>query len=444
MSLPRYPSYRDSGVPWLGNVPDHWKIRKFRYVFRESCEKIEREVVGPMLSVSGYRGIEVKEYDDENRMRLDEQLVGYRIVRVGQLVVNTMWLNYAGLGVSAHEGHVSPAYRSYAISKEVHGRFAHHLMRCGRYVQGYTQLLTGIRPNSLQMSRDDLMAFPVLLPPVSEQSAIALFLDRETAKIDALVGEQERLIAVLREKRQSVISQAVTRGLQCDVPMKESGMECLGRVPAHWKVVKLFHVLSEPPRNGISPEVFADGATPTFSIAAVRDGIVDINSHLKFVSLGTAEAGRFAVSVGDVLVLRGSGSKGLVGAAGQVVAPPPTGCIYPDILIRLRPAPRLSRSYLVASLNSAGVRPQIEAAAQTAAGIWKISGGALRELRLPLPPLSEQAAIEQHLQTETSSINRAIETAELAVELLQERRAALISAAVTGEIDVRQAAERAA
>ena len=218
MIFPCYESYKDSGVEWLGEVPEHWEIGKFRHNFSESPEKIETEAVGEMLSVSGYRGIEVKEYDDENRRRLDSELVGYRIVRPGQLVVNTMWLNYAGLGVSDFEGHVSPAYRSYWISEEFDKRFVHHLMRSDRYVKGYTKYLTGIRPNSLQMSRDNLMEFPVLKPPRPEQCTIAAFLDRETAKIDALIAEQQRLIELLKEKRQAVISHAVTKGLSTLAP----------------------------------------------------------------------------------------------------------------------------------------------------------------------------------------------------------------------------------
>jgi type I restriction enzyme S subunit len=244
MSFPAYPEYKDSGVVWLGGIPAHWNIKKFRYVFEESPEKITDEVVGDMLSVSGYRGIEVKQYDDEGRRRTDEELFGYRVVRPGQLVVNTMWLNYAGLGVSEHEGHVSPAYRSYWIDPAMDKRFIHHLMRSGTYVQGYTRLLTGIRPNSLQMGRDDLMVFPVLLPTKSEQTQIARFLDHETARIDALIEEQQRLIELLKEKRQAVISHAVTKGLDPTVPMKDSGVEWLGEVPAHWVVSRVKNVVS--------------------------------------------------------------------------------------------------------------------------------------------------------------------------------------------------------
>jgi type I restriction enzyme S subunit len=295
MTLPRYAKYKDSGVPWLGEVPEHWDVLKFRHVFTESPEKIENDVVGVMLSVSGYRGIEIKDYGDENRRRSDEDLVGYRVVRPGQLVVNTvlfeqsvdelsevneiielrvgrfplprgkksastdcpnttvntMWLNYAGLGVSDFEGHVSPAYRCYFIDGSFDKRFTHHMMRCGSFVLGYTKFLTGIRPNSLQMSRDDLMAFQLLNPPLAEQSAIASFLDHETGKIDELIAEQERLLALLAEKRQATISHAVTKGLNPDAPMKDSGVEWLGEVPGPWGVVlaKRISSIFVPQRN---------------------------------------------------------------------------------------------------------------------------------------------------------------------------------------------------
>ena len=199
MSYPSYPEYKSTQIAWLAQIPSHWSIDKFRYVFKESQEVIQNRVVGEMLSVSGYRGIETKIYDDENRKRTKEELIGYRVVRKGQLVVNTMWLNYAGLGVSELEGHVSPAYRSYWIERDVDKRFIHHLMRSSIYVQGYTQLLTGIRPNSLQMSRDNLLSFPVILPPKTEQTQIARFLDHQTARIDALIAKKHGVNEILVE-----------------------------------------------------------------------------------------------------------------------------------------------------------------------------------------------------------------------------------------------------
>ena len=194
----------DSGVSWIGSIPASWRVIPFRYVFTESSEVNGQEPVGQMLSVSGYRGVEPKVYDDENRRRTDAELETYRVVRPGQLAVNTMWLNYAGLGVSEHLGYVSPAYRAYSIDPRLDKRYAHHLLRSSVYVNAYTGALTGIRPNSLQMPRQTLQGWPVLVPPLEEQRRIAEFLDRETAQIDELIAKQEQLISTLAERRQGV------------------------------------------------------------------------------------------------------------------------------------------------------------------------------------------------------------------------------------------------
>ena len=259
MSFPPYEIYKSTEYDWLGTIPTSWRTQKFRHLFKESSEKIEGEVFGEMLSVSGYRGIQRKEYDDENRRRSEEDLVGYRIVRKGQLVVNTMWLNYAGLGFSELDGHVSPAYRSYWPKSDEYSKYLHYLLRSEHYVKGYTRLLTGVRPNSLQMSRDNMMSFPVVLPPKAEQIAIATFLDRETAKIDALIAEQQRLVELLQEKRQAVISHAVTKGLNPNAPMKDSGVEWLGEVPDHWDITPMRRVLIKI-EQGWSPECLASPA----------------------------------------------------------------------------------------------------------------------------------------------------------------------------------------
>ena len=276
------------------------------------------------------------------------------------------------------------------------------------------------------------------IPPSNEQTLIAAFLEREIAKIDELVAEQRRLIELLKEKRQAVISHAVTKGLNPHVPMKPSCIEWLGDVPEHWKVVKLTYLLATSPKNGISPEITAEGTTPTFSIAAVRNAVVDIHGHLKFANLNLADAASYFVRQGDILVLRGSGSKDLVGTAGIVLTVPPENCIYPDILIRIRPNQQIIPWYLVASLNSSAIRPQILNAAQTAAGIWKVSGGSLQETRLPCPPREEQLQIEAYLRNELTVFDALTSEVERAIDLLQERRTALISAAVTGKIDVRE------
>lgn len=435
MSLPRYAEYFESGIEWLGELPSHWRVRKFRHSFRESAEKIGGEVVGPMLSVSGYRGVEIKEYDDENRRRNEQELQGYRIVRQGQLVVNTMWLNYAGLGVSPHEGHVSPAYRAYEIAGDLEPRFVHHMMRSAEFVKGYTKFLTGIRPNSLQMGRDALMEFRLAEPPIEEQAAIADFLDRETSKIDALIAEQETLLALLAEKRQATISHAVTRGLDPNVPMKDSGIPWLGEVPAHWAVTRLRLIATV--QTGIAKgKDVADKSTirvPYLRVANVQDGYLALDDITE-IEIEPDQLSRYRLKPGDVLMNEGGDFDKLGRGAiwnGQI-----ENCIHQNHVFAVRPH-GVSPHWLTLVIGSAYAQFYFKGRAKQSTNLASISSTNVMELPVVLPPTAEQEASVEFIRDATVRIDALTAAACDAVELLRERRNALIAAAVTGQIDVR-------
>lgn len=430
MSFPAYPEYKDSGVGWLGEIPAGWEPRKFRFLFAESAEKIDDTVVGPMLAVSGYRGIEVKEYEDDNQRRSDDDLVGYRIVRPGQLVVNTMWLNYTGLGVSEHEGHVSPAYRSYDISESLDRRFVHYIMRSSIHVDAYTRLLQGIRPNSLQMSRADLMDFPVLVPPADDQRAIAAFLDRETAKIDAAVAAQERLIALLAEKRAATISHAVTKGLDPDAPTKDSGIEWLGQIPAHWSTPAISHVCDEI-GSGTTPstndEQAYGGEVCWVTTGELREtGIYSTRKRLTEAALANYSALK-KFSPGTLLIAMYGATIGRLGWLECEAATNQACCAMrtsePDLGRFLFYVLQGGKPALIL-LGSGGGQPNI-------------SQEKVRQFRFALPSHEEQKTIIAYLDNACSRIDALKAKALSSIRLLKERRAALISAAVTGKIDVR-------
>ncbi|KEO85717.1 hypothetical protein EH30_14480 [Erythrobacter sp. JL475] len=440
MTFSSYPEYRNSEVDWLGEIPAAWDVAKFRHVFRESGEKIDDEVIGPMLSVSGYRGIEIKDYEDENQRRSDEDLIGYRVVRPGQLVVNTMWLNYAGLGVSEHEGHVSPAYRSYWIEADVDRRYIHHLMRSSTYVQGYTQLLTGIRPNSLQMSRDNLMGFPVLLPPRQDQQAIAAFLDRETAKIDALVAEQERLIALLKEKRQAVVSQAVTKGLDPGAPMKNSGIEWLGEIPAHWEVRRIKH-LSTRISKGTTPTTvggdFTSSGIRFLKAENIYDGAV-LSEPQFFIDEETHQAlSRSELAEHDVLVVIAGATTGKSAVLSADLLPANTNQAVSFVRCAALQHAQLVHNWLSTSIVQTQILLTSVQSAQP-----NLSMEDLGNLPIAVPTSSECASLSSFVSEIDESYGRLIGEATGAMRLLRERRAALISAAVTGKIDVRGLVEQ--
>jgi type I restriction enzyme S subunit len=437
MSFPRYPAYKPSGVEWLGEVPGTWSIEKFRHLFEESSEKIEKEVFGDMLSVSGYRGIELKQYDDENRRRRNEDLVGYRVVRSGQLVVNTMWLNYAGLGFSELDGHVSPAYRAYWPKTDEDTKYLHYLLRSEHYVKGYTRLLTGVRPNSLQMSRDNMMCFPVILPPKEDQLAIATFLDHETAKIDALIAEQQRLIELLQEKRQAVISHALTKGLNPHTPMKDSGVEWLGEVPAHWRNFRLKALFALKHGYAFDGSQFSEEGEYALMTPGnfIETGGFRRKDPEKYY-VGSDMPSEFILQGGEMLIAMTEQAPGLVGTA--LIAPEGKHYLHNQrlgLVTRLK-AEELDTSFLYWLMNSPVLKAKVGV---TAAGqkVRHTSPQKILDNEICLPPLEEQRIIAQALFEANERCIKLTENACTSIQLLVERRSALISAAVTGQIDVR-------
>lgn len=436
MSFPPHTSYKPSGYDWLGNIPSDWRIQKFRHLFSESSEKIESEVFGEMLSVSGYRGIERKEYDDENRRRKDEDLIGYRIVRRGQLVVNTMWLNYAGLGFSDLDGHVSPAYRAYWPRTEESSKYLHYLLRSEFYVKGYTRLLTGVRPNSLQMSRDNMMSFPVILPNRPEQVAIASFLDRETAKIDALITEQQRLIELLQEKRQAVISHAVTKGLNPNAPMKDSGVEWLGEVPEHWEVAQIRRYIQKDRK--ITYGIVQPGEPDPNGRFMVRgqdysNGWVSPDLIFRVSPMVEEPYSRSRLLPNDLVMT-------IVGAGIGNTAKVPDwldGANLTQTTCRLAVDPGLMnadfmRLVLESHLGRQSVGFYAKGAAQPGLNLEHV-----KMFMVTCPPLEEQTEIVGRLEKDVGGLEGLKKESMAAAALLLERRSALISAAVTGQIDVR-------
>ena len=224
-----YPTYRPSDVEWLGEIPEHWRLQPLWTMFRRSKrtghEKCE------LLSVYRDYGVVPKSSRDDNFNKPSEDLSTYQLVQHSDLVINKMKAWQGSIAISEHLGIVSPAYHVYVGDHCNDDRYLHHLFRSGPYVAAYQRISKGIRTNQWDLEPEEFSRIEILLPPLAEQHAIAAFLDRETAEIDSLVAKKERLIELLQEKRTALISRAVTKGLDPDVPMKDSGIEWLGEIP---------------------------------------------------------------------------------------------------------------------------------------------------------------------------------------------------------------------
>ncbi len=431
-AFPKYPAYKDSGVEWLGEVPDHWEIMPFLAAFDMSGEKNGKNIVGNMLSISGYRGVEEKRYESDSQKRSEEQLADYRVVRRGQLAVNTMWLNYAGLGVSELEGHMSPAYRAYNIRPKLQGRFAHHLLRSFSYVQGYTGLMQGIRPNSLQIKSEDFKRIPVLVPPRAEQDRIVAFLDEKTAQIDALIAKKQRQIELLDEQKAILINRAVTRGLHPNPDLQDSGIPWIGPIPKGWEVKSAKHVCERIiDCKNRTAEVVTQGDYYVLRTSNVKKGelVRDeiTRTNLKNFTIWTE---RGAPETGDVLFTREAPAGEACVFDGSLPACLGQRMMYfrPDVSLLLP-------QFLVHAIYFGPSATYIQ---------LKTNGSTVGHLRLPdvyalpvlLPPVDEQRRILDTLAATDESQKKLIQTTQSQIQTLQTLRTSLIAHAVTGKIKV--------
>ncbi|HWS99892.1 MAG TPA: hypothetical protein VN256_06415 [Pyrinomonadaceae bacterium] len=434
-----YPRYKDSGIDWLGEIPEHWEPLRLSWLFRRS--KTTNRSDAELLSIYRDYGVIPKSSRDDNFNKPSDDLSTYQLVEVGDLVLNKMKTWQGSIAISEFEGIVSPAYFVAKPQREFNLRFVHYLLRSPVYISQYLRYSKGIRPNQWDLDFDDFRVIAAILPPIEEQKAIAEFLDVETLKIDELIDKQERLTTLLQEKRQALISHAVTKGLNHTVPMKDSGIKWLGEIPVHWEVKRLKHVLSWI-EQGWSPDCEArlagENEWGVLKTGCVNRGVFNEYEH-KTLPANIEPAREYEVNVGDVLMSRASGSPDLVGSAAYVYE-----CrkqlLLSDKTFRLHRRENLiDGQYLSTVLNSTNIRTQIKQSISGAEGLANnITQGTIKNLVFALPSLEEQSAILASIKCKFTELDSLIEKADGATELLREHRTALISAAVTGKIDVRQ------
>lgn len=234
--MERYSEYKDSGVQWIGKIPSHWDIIKAKYMWDEVFSFSENGSED-LLSVSQYEGI--TQAKNESR---SESLKGYKKVAKDNLVINIMLAWMGGLGVSAYNGIVSPAYCIYRLKKASNPQFMHYLYKTPMYLAEFARHSTGVIPSRWRMYTDDFGQVPTLIPPIDEQDKIVSYLDKVTSKIDEAIAQQRKMIDLLDERKQIIINNAVTKGLNPHTSMKDSGVKWIGEIPEHWELKQYRHL----------------------------------------------------------------------------------------------------------------------------------------------------------------------------------------------------------
>lgn len=321
-----------------------------------------------------------------------------------------------------------------------YGRYIAYALQSPEVQSQISASLTGAARDGVTFEQISNLRLPLWDPEAAWR--IGTYLDRETADIDNLIGKQEQLIVLLAEKRQAIITHAVTKGLDPTAPTKPSGIPWVGEVPAHWRPSQLGTWLVYKIEGGYSPtasNVFPEEEDwGVLSLGAVGRGEF-FRDSVKAIDPSADVPAYLEIRDGDLLLTR-SNVRERVGFAAVVDRPRPQ-TIFPDLVYRLALDSSMDKQYLACFLSSTPARAQIESSARGSSGTMpKISHDQIRAWRIPLPPLSEQHELAEFIRLECGNIDKVSISASAAIELLRERKSALISAAVTGKINVREGA----
>ena len=431
-----YPAYRDSGVEWLGEIPAHWSAKRLKFLIPARTSKLDTK---PDDAI--YVGLEHVE-SWTGRLQLDTQPESVDSVvssfSAGDVLFGKLRPYLAKVARPDFDGvctsEILPLRPAPAC-------FQSYMMYCllnAPYVRWLDSLTYGAKMP--RVSPDQVGGSHAPLPPESEQRGIADFLDRETAKIDALVAKKERLIELLQEKRTALITRAVTRGLDSNVPMKDSGVEWLGELPAHWMVMRLRRIVRHI-EQGWSPDCenreAGEDEWGVLKAGCVNRGVF-LESEHKTLPSTLSPIPALEIKKGDLLMSRASGSRDLVGSVAVVRECRPR-LLLCDKVFRLHAESSIEhRLFIGYAMNSRMVRWQIESVISGGSGLaCNVSQEAVKDLVLVQPPRNEQQETADYLDCETRRIDVLIARVREAIEFLREFRTTLISAAVTGKIDVR-------
>ncbi len=456
-ALRPYPEYKPSGVEWLGEIPEHWEVVRLKWLVSKIGSGKTPRGGAQIYADSGvlflrsqnvhFDGLRLDDavYIDNT---IDADMVTTR-VRSGDVLLN---ITGASLGrccavpdgfppanVSQHVCIIRPQHH------RVETRFLSSNL-ASRPVQAQV-FADEVGTSREGLAFDQVSNLLVALPTdLNEQCAIARFLGRETARIDGLVAKKERLIALLQEKRTALISHAVTKGLNPAAPMKDSGVEWLGKIPVHWGMRRLKFLLSGIDQ-GWSPQCdnqpAQEGQWGVLKTGCVNGGIFDAMEN-KSLPDGIEPPLDLEVRCGDVLMSRASGSSELVGSVALVGQRPAARLLLSDKTYRLGlHASLVEADFFIWVMGSPMMRHQISGIISGAEGLANnIGQNDIRNVVAPLPPLAEQHAILGYVRDETLKLDALSAKIRTGIERLEEYRTALISAAVTGKIDVRQVSSR--
>jgi type I restriction enzyme S subunit len=436
-----YPDYEDSKVEWLGDVPAHWRLKKLKFLANVQASNVDKKTTPGELPIRlcNYTDVYYNESIDDSldfmkASATADQIEKFRL-REGDTIITKDSEDPTDIAVPAFvekdmPGVICGYHLSMIRPNADHcGAYLKRLFECNFARAYFTTRSNGLTRYGLGSHALENIVYPT--PTKTEQTQIAKFLDHETAKIDLLIEKQQSLIALLKEKRQAVISHAVTKGLNPDAPMKDSGVEWLGEVPEHWDVRKFGYISSVvrggSPRPAGDPTLFNGDCSPWVTVAEItKDDEIDLTGTETFLTKKGSDQCR--VFTRGTLLISNSGATLGVPKILRIDANANDGVVGFENL-------SLNHEYAYFYLST--LTEDIRERVKQGSGQPNLNTDLIKQIQVPVPPASEVLEIVESILEMRNRFSELVGNAQSAIRLMQERRTALISAAVTGKIDVR-------
>lgn len=418
--MKRYDSYKDSGVKWLGEIPSHWEMRKAKFLWKESFA-VSETGKEELLSVSQYDGVLPAKADTRS-----ESLKGYKKVSENDLVINIMLAWLGGLGVSKYEGLVSPAYCTYKLIHDSDPRFLHYLYKTPLYLAEFARHSTGVVPSRWRMYTDDFGQVLTLLPPIKEQKAISNYLDATTSKIDAAIAQQQKMIDLLNERKQIIINNAVTKGLDPNVKMKPSGIDWIGDIPEHWKMIALKH-LGTTNKTLVNAQNHPQAYWYEYSMPAYDEGKCpksvlgsDIDSTKISLTQPTLLINKLNVHKRRIWFVDRPMEKSVASTEFVPIVVTQANPYFIELILK---SDKIT-TYLMNNSNGATNSQK------------RVTPDVIMGIKIPIPSDDEQNEIIDYANSIITPLNMAIDNCINKITYLQERKQIIINDVVTGKVKV--------
>lgn len=427
--MEKYSEYKDCGVQWPGKIPSHWEVKRLASYFTERKVKVSDKEFAPLsVTKNGiYPQLEnvAKTNDGDNR----------KLVLSGDFVINSRSDRKGSSGVAKQDGSVSLINIVLKPRKNIYPDFCNYLLKCYSFIEEYYRNGRGIVADLWTTRYDEMKTIKIPVPLLNEQKTIVRYLNKVTSNIDKAIAQQQKMIDLLNERKQIIINNAVTKGLNPDVPMKYSGVDWIGEIPEHWATIRLGYCAWIRARlgwKGLKSDEYVDNGYPFLSAFNIVNNKLDWNKLNYINKFRYEESPEIKLRIGDILLVKdGAG----IGKCARVDSLPLGEATANGSLAFITANERVYYKFLHYYIISNSFNKYKDLLI-TGMGVPHLTQGEIKNMMLPIPPLNEQYIIVQRLDQNINVIDNILEHYLQQITFLQERKQIIINDVVTGKVKV--------